>query len=563
MWKETLLQVMIALVPVFAFQMWFDRSYRLKGTPYFMGILCTVSMMTCMLVSTDLFEVLELDFRAIPYIIGSLYGGIPVAAFLSVIYVYGLHSTLHDFWGQLGFVLYLIVFVPALLVSIRSFQRADRKKKQRISGGLALLLLGTFGTTLLDDLMNHDFAWDMRLLWFSFVVVVVYVVVVWSVVLIMESVKEKQQLHSQLHKMSMNYRNEVQKLQRFIDITPVAVIIVDDHGIITHLNEMAMRMFGEKIPENKRLDMIGKLYTNLYESAANEATGRLIHLALNGADATAEIVQEGNINYIKTGFSVRDMHNNTIIGAALIAHDITEITRLRDEVGRMERLSLVGQMAASITHEIRNPMAVIRGFVQLMQERSPDHQRDYFKIIMDELDRANGIISDFLSLAQNRIVQKERRSLNDIINELMPLLWADANLRGQSIELDLCEPFPLLDVNDKEIKQLILNLARNGMEAMEEKGLLRLSTVRTEHTVELQVSDMGCGISEDKLEHLFEPFYTTKTRGTGLGLPLCLSIVEHHGGKIEVSSKEGVGTTFTVSFDVHEMSEEKEEVADA
>jgi signal transduction histidine kinase len=218
----------------------------------------------------------------------------------------------------------------------------------------------------------------------------------------------------------------------------------------------------------------------------------------------------------------------------------------------MERLSLVGQMAASITHEIRNPMAVIRGFVQLIQERSPQNQFEYFRIIMEELDRANLIISDFLSLAQNRELKMEKASLHATINDLVPLLNADANLRGQTLEVQLCEGLPDMYLNDREMKQLLLNLARNGMEAMEDKGVLRIYTTCSESEISIHIADEGIGIPEDKLDHLFEPFYTTKTRGTGLGLPLCLSIAERHNGRIEIESFEGKGTTFIVTFDITE-----------
>jgi signal transduction histidine kinase len=235
-------------------------------------------------------------------------------------------------------------------------------------------------------------------------------------------------------------------------------------------------------------------------------------------------------------------------GILFIGHDVTELQRLRDEVNKMERLSLVGQMAASITHEIRNPMAVIRGFVQLLNERSPEDQQSFFRIVLDELDRANAIINDFLSLAQNRIVPKEPCQLHDLLNDLLPLIWADANMRGQIVDLRLCEDMELLVMNSKEIKQLILNLARNGMEAMDDKGVLRIETMNFKDTVQLRVIDNGIGISQEKLEKLFEPFYTTKTNGTGLGLALCLSIVERHNGKIHVESIVGQGTTIIVSF---------------
>lgn len=165
---------------------------------------------------------------------------------------------------------------------------------------------------------------------------------------------------------------------------------------------------------------------------------------------------------------------------------------------------------------------------------------------MEELDRANGIINDFLSLAQNRIVEKEQCHLHDIIRELTPLLWADANLRGQTIDLKLEDHVTMLHLNPKEIKQLLLNLSRNAMEAMGEKGVLTISTHEEGDFVELEVKDTGPGISQKQLEKLFQPFYTTKTKGTGLGLALCQSIVERHHGTIAVDSVEGMGTQFKV-----------------
>ncbi|XEC93926.1 ATP-binding protein [Paenibacillus tarimensis] len=493
----------------------------------------------------------DLDFRVIPYIVGSLYGGLPVAAVLSLIYIGMRIGMLDGLWEHIGFIAYLIVFIPMMMLSISKFNRACRKEKQQIAVGLASFLFLLFCIVfIMHRLQLSPETWNLHSVISLAAAAVIYYFLIWSAIFIIESVKEKQQLHGQLQSMSANYRNEVQKLQQFIDVTPLGVIIVDRNGEITHLNDMAIRMLEDQVKgKRNRFDLIGRPFTELIAAGSDQITAKLLHNALQGLDTASEIEQAGNNKiYIKTGFSVRDIHNRDIIGAALIAHDITEVSLLRDEVGRIERLSLVGQMAASITHEIRNPMAVIRGFVQLLQERSQDHQREYFQIIMDELDRANGIINDFLSLAQNRIVKKEKSSLNDIINELMPLLWADANLRGQSIDVHLQPNVPKLELNGKEMKQLILNLARNGMEAMDEKGQLIIATKYKEGAVELRVADTGCGIPKEKLERLFEPFYTTKTRGTGLGLPLCLSIVERHHGKIDVVSEENIGTTFIVTF---------------
>ncbi|GJM75595.1 hypothetical protein HMSSN036_78110 [Paenibacillus macerans] len=145
-------------------------------------------------------------------------------------------------------------------------------------------------------------------------------------------------------------------------------------------------------------------------------------------------------------------------------------------------------------------------------------------------------------------MENELCDLHDIIMELTPLLWADANLRGQTIEVKLDEQVPALLLNGKEIKQLILNLARNAMEAMEGKGQLTMETRLADSGVELLVTDTGPGIPPSQQAKLFEPFYTTKEKGTGIGLALCLSIIERHRGKISVRSGEGEGTTFTVFF---------------
>jgi PAS domain S-box-containing protein len=377
---------------------------------------------------------------------------------------------------------------------------------------------------------------------------VLYCLAVSTMIFLSENFLEKQALLNELLQISTDYRLEVQKLQQFIEETPLGVIFVEQGGLITHINEKAIRIYRQKVSEIGREQLLGQPFSVLSDDGEIDVLSRLIGEALSGRKTTSELVQRNDKMFLKSALSIRDIQSGQITGAAIILHDVTELTRLRDEITRMERLSLVGQMAASITHEIRNPMAVIRGFVQLMRERSPQSQQDYFRIVIDELDRANSIINDFLSLAQNRVIEKMNCSLHDIINEILPLIWADANLRGQSVELELAERMPLLMLNEKEMKQLILNLARNGMEAMAGSGTLRLRTAVDAEGVELRVIDSGIGIPKEKLERLFEPFYTTKTRGTGLGLPLCLSIVERHGGQISVNSSEGKGTEFIVRF---------------
>lgn len=362
-----------------------------------------------------------------------------------------------------------------------------------------------------------------------------------------ESVKEKQLLHSEVKRVSVSYQNEAVKLRQFIDATSFGVIVVDEKGKTTQINEMAKKLLMLDFNYTEDRQTIGIAFPEIFQNGQDDACVKLLYQALNGEDCVLVPFVNGDYMLLLSTISLRTSEDNINLGAALIAQDVTELRHLKDEIGRMDRLSLVGQMAASITHEIRNPMAVIRGFVQLIQERSQNKQEEYFQIIIDELDRTNMIITDFLSLAQNRVLQMEPSSLHAIINDLVPLLMADANLRGQAMEVSLSEDLPLIMLNDREIKQLILNIARNGMEAMKD-GTLHISTTYHYGKIELRIADQGVGIPQEQMKHLFEPFFSTKTQGTGLGLPLCLSIAERHNGRIDVVSVEGEGTTFIVTF---------------
>nr|WP_253944905.1 ATP-binding protein [Paenibacillus sp. NEAU-GSW1] len=548
--KETLIQFIISLMPVFAFQLWHNRERSWSGIPAFLTIVSCISMVFCMLVSVRL-NGYDLNFRMVPLVIGTLYGG-PYAMFgLISIYICFRIPNIDNFFELSILVIFILSYIPAMLLIMKSFQRARRESKQRI----AILSLGAFVIlyyiTSLAYLIIYDLPLLDNLIFTSLLQMVGSIAAVWVSVFIIESLKENRQLHFDLKRISVNHRREVEKLQQFIDETAFAVMLVNHHGRITHLNEMGYRLFHAQSNIHERDEIVGKYFTAFFHSTHQETDIKLLREALKGNNTQLETVVEDGRTLVKNAFPIRQMPDGLIItGAAIIAQDVSELFLLRSEVDRMERLSLVGQMAASITHEIRNPMAVIRGFVQLLKERSPDNQQQYYHIIIEELDRANSIISDFLSLAQNRALTMEMGSLHDIILELSPLLDADANMRGQTIELELCDYIPLLLLNNKEIKQLLLNLARNGMEAMGDKGVLKLQTNYSEEKerIELRIQDRGVGIPQEQMKRLFEPFFTTKTRGTGLGLPLCLSIAERHNGKIEVESTEGEGTTFIVSF---------------
>ncbi|MFC5702517.1 ATP-binding protein [Cohnella faecalis] len=546
MLKETLLQLLIVLLPVFLVLVWYDRPERSKYVPFFIGMSCAVTMLLCMHFSIVFPESgLRYDLRHVPLIIGSLYGGFPAAVILSITYIAVRLAQMREPFEFILFAAFLAVVLPLIFSRIRSFGRGNRSKRLRITYWISCFVL----VFMLISVSSHiDFTDGSSL---SSAVVKIFVfgsIFFFSTaagVHFIELGFDRVQLQTQLKDVSQQYRQETRRLQQFIDSTPLAVLFFDDRGTITHANDYIRDML--KIEGTE--EFIGKRFSDLRHLLGGQINIDSIERVLNGEDRISEMIQsEGKVYFAETRSVKGPGRQSASNGVLFIGHDVSELQRLKEEVDRMERLSLVGQMAASITHEIRNPMAVIRGFLQLLGERSPSEQQTYFRIVMEELDRANGIINDFLSLAQNRIVQKEYGSLNEILQEVLPLIWADANMRGQIVELRMCEQVEKLELNSKEIKQLILNLARNGMEAMDDKGLLRIETLDLADTVQLRIIDNGVGIPEEKRERLFEPFFTTKTNGTGLGLSLCLSIIERHNGKIQVESLVGEGTTIIVSF---------------
>ncbi len=549
MLKDLLLQFFLSVLPVFAFLLWHDKERGWKGFKPFIMIASGVSMMLCALTSSLVHDY-NADFRIVPFLIGSLYGGYRAFGALLVLYILMRLPTLDNAYETWGFALTMLLFSLMLAVCIKRFQQANSAHRERIG----LLIMGIVALVVI--LLTKTYMAAVGLSWtFASIIgtslsIMGLLLALWLSIYMIESIKEKQQLYYEVNLLSVSYGNEVQKLQQFIDNAPLAVLIVDASGGITHANEESLKLLSFRSGYQKIEKLKSVSFLDAFDPHRSGAATELLGKALRGDSTSTMPLEEESLTLMMTTVTLREIEDNRITGAALIAKDITELTQLRDERGRMERLSLVGQMAASITHEIRNPMAVIRGFVQLIQERSPQNQFEYFRIIMEELDRANLIISDFLSLAQNRELKLEKASLHGTINDLVPLLNADANLRGQTLEVRFCEGLPDMYLNDREMKQLLLNLARNGMEAMEDKGILRIYTTCTAEEISVHIEDEGIGIPKDKLDHLFEPFYTTKTRGTGLGLPLCLSIAERHNGRIDIESREGKGTTFIVTFDI-------------
>ena len=236
--------------------------------------------------------------------------------------------------------------------------------------------------------------------------------------------------------------------------------------------------------------------------------------------------------------------------AVAIARDIAERKRVEKEIARLDRLSLIGAMAAGIGHEIRNPLTTVRGFLQVLNNKDEyAKHKNYFDLMIQELDRANSIITEFLSLAKNKAVDLRPGNLNSIISILLPLLEAGAILYNKTVKTEL-EDISDIPLDEKEIRQLVLNLVRNGLDAMPPGGTLTITTACLDNEIVLSVKDQGKGIPLDLTEKIGTPFFTTKEYGVGLGLAVCYSIAARHNATVHFES-DSSGTTFFVHFKTH------------
>ena len=245
--------------------------------------------------------------------------------------------------------------------------------------------------------------------------------------------------------------------------------------------------------------------------------------------------------------------------AVALVEDVTDQKRAQTALIEAEKLALTGRLAASLAHEINNPMQSVIGYLSLIEESLPDRAdaREYLEIALEELERAAGIVARMRDLSRpSDPGERERVDVNALVERV--LLLTQKQCQNQHIEVQwvAAEDLPLLSLAPDRMQQVFLNLVLNAVdaiagisaEAAADGGRLRVCTARTPETPGVQIvfADNGVGIPPDEQRYLFEPFHTTKEVGLGLGLYISQRIVQDHGGRIEVASQEGAGTTFTV-----------------
>lgn len=245
------------------------------------------------------------------------------------------------------------------------------------------------------------------------------------------------------------------------------------------------------------------------------------------------------------------MYRSGIVeGIYAIVQDITarksaerELQQTQERIRQAEKLAVVGELAAGIAHEIRNPLTSIKGFLQLSHSK---FGTDYIEVMLREVERINEITNELLLLAKPQMEAYHKESISDIVQNVITLMQPEANLHGVILHVNVPTNLHSIVCNRSQLKQVFINLIKNSIEAMPQGGNITINAVSSPDGVTIKVTDDGLGIPLDRLDKLGEPFYTTKDRGTGLGLMVTYRIIQNHHGTIRVSSQRGQGTTFKI-----------------
>lgn len=329
------------------------------------------------------------------------------------------------------------------------------------------------------------------------------------------------------------------------DFAPVGYVTLDQKGCIKEINLTCASLLGLE-----RTQLIGTPLSVLVVKSDMKTFLHHMHCCRKGEKTITELSLTTR-NDPPVQVQILSIPLNGVAGSAdcykTVITDISESKHYEREMARLDRLNLVGEMAAGIGHEVRNPMTTVRGFLQLYRDKEVFTQyKVSFDLMIDELDRANSIITEFLTLAKNKTVALKAQNLNAVLENIAPLIQADAMVSDKNINMNLGK-IPELLLDQKEIRQLVLNLVRNGLEAMPPGGNLTIRTFTDGSEVVLSVQDQGCGIEPGVLEKIGTPFFTTKDQRTGLGLAVCYSIAARHNAIINIESSPA-GATFFVRF---------------
>ncbi|MFP4617741.1 MAG: two-component system sensor histidine kinase NtrB [Spirochaetaceae bacterium] len=362
----------------------------------------------------------------------------------------------------------------------------------------------------------------------------------------------------QIRTLLFDLASENEKLETVLHSMSEGILVTDTEHRVVFYNTAAVQM----LPVWKN-DMEELLVWKVVDD--HDLSEFFEDVLTNGEEAEDEefTLGKGNVKWTLSFRITQLRREKEWWGNLVIFSDITERRKREARLRRAESLASLTTLAAGVAHEIKNPLGSIGIHIQLIQKalkknRCLDEEtaNKYLEVIDEEIERLNGIVVDFLFAVRPMDTELKKADLNKVIEDLVGFVKYEAEESGVHVETKLGSTISKVEIDEKFIKQALMNIVKNGIAAMEGGGVLTISTREDEGYVHTDISDTGVGISDEKITKIFEPYYTTKDFGSGLGLTVVYKVVREHGGEISVQSQEGEGTTFTISLPVPE-SEKK------
>ncbi|MCG6881945.1 MAG: PAS domain S-box protein [Deltaproteobacteria bacterium] len=330
-----------------------------------------------------------------------------------------------------------------------------------------------------------------------------------------------------------------------VENMPMGLIAIDPGERIASFNQTAesmLKISATEIIGNQLSEILPASLRNFFYQMKTR-TGPITE----ELDASLNNHQNLPLEVIGTSLSDED---GAAMGWVILFRDLSEIRHLKKEIARSQRLASIGRLAAGVAHEIRNPLSSIKGFATYFKERYRDTPKDHqtAEIMIQEVERLDRVIGQLMEFARPMSIEEKITSLDALIRHSLKMVEGDALKKHITLEFNHDPGIETAKIDPDRIKQVLLNLYLNAIEAMGEGGSLTVSAKRSERDngVQITVSDTGPGITEKDLPHLFDPYFTTKPSGTGLGLAIVHKIVESHKGEIQITSELGEGTVVTI-----------------
>ena len=339
-----------------------------------------------------------------------------------------------------------------------------------------------------------------------------------------------------------------QQYKSLYEYNPDPIFMLNLEGLISDVNSRFEALIGES-----EVNLVGvSIFDFIVQSQEDQLN---LMNSFDDVIHSKKGIHKGDLRFqTKTGKDiwlsctiVPILINGTISGIICYAKDVTHLRETEKMLRKTEKLSVVGELAASVAHEIRNPLTSIKGFIQLLKDDS-DTREDYFNIMLNELDRINMIVSELLVLAKPQELQLTQQNLHQLMTEVAVLIEPQAHLSGTALYISRNPHLPTISCEANQLKQVFINIIKNSIEASATK--INVEFIINNSSILVRITDDGVGITQSRIKHLGEPFYSSKEKGTGLGLTITYRIIEAHKGSVHIHSEIEKGTIVEITLPI-------------